>query len=228
MKKADKIPYKRINIFAGHYGSGKTEVAVNYAFMLNNLGYKTAIVDLDIVNPFFRTADAAKFLEDRGIKVLLPMYANTNVDIPAIPQEIYSLFENKEYHVVLDIGGDDLGAKAIARFYNEIVSDEYELFYVVNAKRPFTDTLEKIDEMKNEIEESARLKFTGIVNNTNLLGDTDIDLLSYGDKILNDYTNKTGLPVCFKAVMADRNFDLADDGTPVLQMIKTVRLPWDK
>ena len=101
---------KRINIFTGHFGSGKTEVAVNYAMKMAEAGYRTAIVDFDIINPYFRTADAKDALEEQNIKVILPMYANTNVDIPAIPPEIYSLFEDKDTKVVLDVGGDDLGA----------------------------------------------------------------------------------------------------------------------
>ena len=117
---------RRINIFTGHFGSGKTEVAVNYTLKLAAAEYKTAIVDFDIINPYFRTADAKQALEKNNIKVVLPMYANTNVDIPAIPPEIYSLFQNKEYKVVLDVGGEDLGAKAVSRFKEEILNDDYE------------------------------------------------------------------------------------------------------
>ncbi len=101
---------KRINIFTGHFGSGKTEVAVNYAFEMARTGQRTAIVDLDIVNPFFRTADAKQKLENSGIKVVLPMYANTNVDVPALPAEINTLFERKDFKLVFDVGGDDLGS----------------------------------------------------------------------------------------------------------------------
>ena len=105
---------KRIAIFTGHFGSGKTEVAVNYALQTAGRGKKTAIVDLDIVNPFFRTADARGILEAEGIRVITPVYANTNVDVPSLPPEISSMFEDRSYNVWIDVGGDDLGARAVS------------------------------------------------------------------------------------------------------------------
>ncbi|HOQ37687.1 MAG TPA: hypothetical protein PK033_01250 [Acetivibrio sp.] len=219
---------KRINIFTGHFGSGKTEVSVNYALKLSEQGKKTAIVDFDIVNPFFRTTDAKDVLESKNIWVVTPMYANTNVDVPALPPEINTLFEKKEYTVVFDVGGDDLGARAIARYKEEIEKDSYEMFFVINTKRPMTDTLSKIERMIFEIEEAAGLKVTKLVNNTNLLGNTTMQDVLEGHKMIKELSGKLNIPIGFIS-----GFREAVDGvqsleqTDILCMDKMIRLPWD-
>ncbi len=222
---------KRINIFTGHFGSGKTEVAVNYAMKMAEAGYKTAIVDFDIINPYFRTADAKDALEEQNIKVILPMYANTNVDIPAIPPEIYSLFEDKNTKVVLDVGGDDLGAKAVSRFKEEIVSDDYEMFFVVNTKRIMTDSPEKIAEMIAIIEDGANIKVTKLVNNSNLLEETTPEIIQEGNRIIAQVSEKTGIPIAITAGMEEvvnkmKNSDMGN--TESLSMRKQIHLPWNR
>lgn len=191
---------KRITIFTGNFGSGKTEVAVNYALKIRERGYKTAIVDFDIVNPYFRTADVKSYLEDNGIKVVVPLYANTNVDVPALPAEINTLFENKEYKVVFDVGGDDLGATALSRYKENFLEDDYQHLFVVNIKRPMTNTIEKIEEMFRSIEDSSGFKITGIVNNTNLLKDTSIDDLLEGNSMISKASQRLGVPIVFTSV----------------------------
>lgn len=222
---------RRISIFTGHFGSGKTECAVNYALKLAEAKYNTAIVDFDIVNPYFRTADAKDDLERSGIKVVLPMYANTNVDVPAIPSEIYSLFENKQYRVVLDVGGDDLGAKAIARFKEEIVSDDYEMFFVINTRRIMTDNADKIIGMIHEIQDSAHIKMTKLVNNTNVLEFTTPEIILEGQRIIDQVSQKLNIPIGLTAGMKDvvEKIDSRSlGGSEVLQMQKLIYLPWDK
>ncbi|PNT92731.1 hypothetical protein [Clostridium thermosuccinogenes] len=220
---------KRISFFTGHYGSGKTEIAVNYAIKLSRQSSKTAIVDSDIVNPYFRTADAKDILEQNNIKVVLPLYANTNVDIPALPPEIYTLFRDKEYKVVFDVGGDDLGAKVVSRYNEEIVKEQYEMFYVVNTKRPMTDTEEKIEEMIFEIETSARLKITGIINNTNLLEGTTPEDIIEGHKLIEKVAKKLQVPVSFIAGIGDSVEEAGKRlGMKVLKMDKYILLPWDR
>lgn len=222
---------KRVNIFTGHFGSGKTEVAVNYALKLAEAEYKTAIVDFDIVNPFFRTADAKEELEKNNIWVILPMYANTNVDVPAIPPEIYSMFQKKEYRAVLDVGGDDLGAKAVSRFKEEIVSDDYEMFFVVNTRRGMTDTPGKIIEMIALVEESANIKVTKLVNNTNLLDETTPEILLEGNRIIAQASEKSGIPIGMTAGMEEVVKNLTSEmlgGSEILPMIKQIHLPWNK
>ncbi len=224
---------KRISIFTGHFGSGKTEVAVNYALRLNELGYKTAIVDFDIVNPYFRTADVKNCLENKGIRVIVPLYANTNVDVPALPAEINTLFENKEYKVVFDVGGDDLGATAISRYKEEFLEDDYQHLFVVNIKRPMTNTVEKIEEMFYSIENCSGLKITGIVNNTNLLDETSANEILEGNNIIGKAADRLGVPITFisgfNKVLQDVN-RLKDSNNfgDMLCMEKMIRLPWEK
>lgn len=222
---------KRINIFTGHFGSGKTEVAVNYALKLAEADFKTAIVDFDIINPYFRTADAKEALENNNIRVLLPRFANTNVDIPAIPAQIYSLFQDKTYKVVLDVGGEDLGAKAVSRFKEEITSDDYEMFFVINTKRGMTDTPEKIYEMIAIIEDGANIKITKLVNNSNLLEETTPEIILHGNDIISEVSKKTGIPIAITAGMEElvNSFNSEQlSGSEILPMRKQIFLPWDK
>jgi ATPases involved in chromosome partitioning len=220
---------KRISIFTGHFGSGKTEVAVNYAIKLSERHKPTAIVDFDIVNPFFRTADAKKNLEEKGILVLAPMYANTNVDVPSLPAEINMLFEKKDYKAVFDVGGDDLGAKVLSRYNESFLNDDYEMFFVINTRRPMTLSEKGIEQMIWEIEESSRLKVTWLVNNTNLLGETKPEDILEGGALIGEVSKKLDIPVAFVSGMATVIKDLGDRvGVDRLYMDKYIRLPWDK
>lgn len=222
---------KHINIFTGHFGSGKTEVAVNYALKLAEAHYKTAIVDFDIVNPYFRTADAKEELEKNNIWVILPMYANTNVDVPAIPSEIYSLFQKKEYKAVLDVGGDDLGAKAVSRFKEEILSDDYEMFFVINTRRGMTDTPEKILEMIALVEYSANIKVTRLINNSNLLEETTPEIILEGNGIISEVSEKLGIPLSITAGLEGVISRLESSrlsGSELLPLRKQIHLPWNR
>lgn len=218
---------KRISIFTGHFGSGKTEVAVNYAFKLSEMYIKTAIVDFDIVNPYFRTADVRKELERRGIKVLAPLYANTNVDVPSLPPEINMLFENKDYHIVFDVGGDDLGAKVLSRYNTEILADDSEMYFVINTRRPMTLSDKGIEKMIRDIEESSRLKVDWLVNNTNLLWETTPEVIREGGKIIEEVSGRLGIPVGFTSGMSAV---LGRQGVlpgVLLPMEKHIVLPWE-
>lgn len=219
---------RRISIFTGHFGSGKTEVAVNYALKLSSQNNKTAIVDFDIVNPYFRTTDAKQELENKGIWVITPLYANTNVDVPALPPEINTLFEKKEYKGVFDVGGDDLGAKVLSRYNEEILQDDYEMFFVVNTRRPMTDTLEKIEEMVYDIEYSSRLKVTSMVNNTNLLYSTTPEDIIEGHRLIEQVSKKLNIPIGFVSGLESILRKLEGEiDTQLLYLDKLIKLPWD-
>lgn len=174
---------KRITLFAGHYGSGKTNIALNYARHLKKAaGTKVSIADLDIVNPYFRTKDSKDALAADGIELVVSDFANSNVDFPALPKEIYSLVApesdsanhepratNHDSYVVIDVGGDDRGALALGRYVDDIrASNDYEMLGVINFSRPLTRTPEDAVEVLREIEYACKLPFTGLVNNTNL------------------------------------------------------------
>ena len=193
MKEAEVM--KRINIFVGHYGSGKTELAVNFAIK-NKVDI---IADLDTVNPYFRTNDARKILEDAGIRVVAPYYAGTNVDLPSLPPEVYAAF-TEEKTAVLDIGGDDDGAAVLGRFKNYITEDNSEVYFVINVLRPETDTPDKIIEMIRAIEYTSRLKVTCLINNTNLMEETIYDHVLMGEEIVRRVSEMTDIPFFGNAV----------------------------
>ena len=176
---------KRLTLFAGHYGSGKTNIAVNYALKLAREGKKVLIADLDIVNPYFRTKDSEAELRTEGIELISPQFANSNVDLPALPAESYRLIQDKSVFGIMDIGGDDRGAYALGRFVPSIkVEDDYRMAFVVNCYRPLTSTPEDALEIMREIEEACGLKFNCIVNNSNL-GGLSSDINTYYVHILN-------------------------------------------
>ncbi len=160
---------KRISLFCGHYGSGKTNIAVNYAFKLAGEGLPVAIADLDIVNPYFRTKDSQEELEAAGIQYIGLPFAGSNVDLPALPAEMYGVLERREKYVIMDIGGDDRGAYALGRYTPMILEEgDYEMYFVANFYRPLTRTAEEALDVMREIEAAAGLKFTAIINNSNL------------------------------------------------------------
>ena len=160
---------KRITLFCGHYGSGKTNIAVNYALKLKADGLDVALADLDIVNPYFRSKDSTAELEKAGVRVIALPFANSSVDLPALPSQAYSLVQNHSVYAVLDIGGDDRGAYALGRFVPYILEEnDYEMVYVVNFFRPLTQTVDQAIEVMGEIESACGLKFSAVINNSNL------------------------------------------------------------
>lgn len=188
--------YKRITLLCGHYGSGKTNVAVNMAYDQKEAYKKVAIADLDIVNPYFRTKDSAKDFEDMGIELIASEYAGSNVDIPALPQQIYSICDQKDKQAIIDVGGDDRGAYALGRIAPSILAENnYEMLFVINCFRPLTRDAVSTLEVMREIEYAANMKFTAIVNNSNLGEETTkedvLKSLAYAEEI----SQKTGLPI---------------------------------
>lgn len=189
---------KRITLFAGHYGSGKTNIALNYARMLKRAGSPVTVADLDIVNPYFRTKDSAADLQAEGIDLVVSDFANSNVDFPALPKEIYALVADRETKIVMDIGGDDRGALALGRYVPDIKAEgDYEMLAVVNAARPLTRTPQEAVEVLREIEAACRLPFTGIVNNTNVGAETTVETVLGSIPYADEIAALMGVPVRF-------------------------------
>ena len=187
---------KRLTLFAGHYGSGKTNIAVNYAFKLAREGKKVCIADLDIVNPYFRTKDSEEELKAMGIELISPRFANTNVDLPALPAESYRLVQDRSVYGIMDIGGDDRGAYALGRYVGAIKAEgDYRMAFVINCYRPLTSTVEDTVEIMREIEGACGLEFTCIVNNSNLGAETTaqtvLDSIDFAERL----SEATGLEI---------------------------------
>ncbi len=186
---------KRILCVCGHYGVGKTNVSVALAKALKASGLDSVtLLDFDIVNPYFRSADNAEELTRAGVEVILPEYANSNVDLPTIPPQVNRVFETNTT-AVFDVGGDDSGATALGGFHSRIEAAGYELYVVVNACRPYISTPEEALEMIFAIEQASLLKATGIINNTNLKEETDVALVRDSFAYANAICQKSGLPL---------------------------------
>ena len=195
------MEHKRLTLFAGHYGSGKTNIAVNYAMLLADEEKKVCIADLDIVNPYFRTKDSESELRDKGVTLICSEYANTNVDVPAIPAESYRIVQDKSCFSVIDIGGDDRGAYALGRFADAIKAEgEYRMAFVLNRYRPLTSTVEGAVEIMREIEMAAGIKFNCIVNNSNIGSETTPDVVRESLAFAEDVSLATGLPIWINTV----------------------------
>ena len=192
------MEHKRLTLFAGHYGSGKTNIAVNYAMLLAKEGKKVCIADLDIVNPYFRTKDSERELEENGITLICSQYANSNVDLPAIPAESYRLVQDKSCFGVIDIGGDDRGAYALGRFAEAIKNEgNYRMAFVLNCFRPLTSTVDDAIEIMREIEVASGIKFNCIVNNSNIGSETTAEIFLEAMDFAKELSEKTNLPIWF-------------------------------
>lgn len=224
---SSNLTTKRITVFAGHYGSGKTNIAVNYALYLAKDNSKVAIADLDIVNPYFRTKDSAKVLENAGINLISSPYANTNVDTPALPAEIYSLFAQADAKGVIDVGGDDRGALALGRYSDLILKENnYEFLFVINKFRYLTGDAASCVEVMREIELAANMKFTAIVNNSNLGEETTVDTVMSSLSFADDVSELTGLPIKMTTVKSDIFPALTDKIKNLMPIDLYVRQSW--
>lgn len=198
------MQYKRMTLFAGHYGSGKTNIAVNYALYLKSVGEDVVIADLDIVNPYFRTRDSLDELTAAGVKLISSEFASSNVDLPALPQDVYSLLDKREEKAIMDIGGDDRGAYALGRYSDAIIEEnDYELLFVFNKYRPLTPDAESAFEIMHEIEDACKMKFTAIVNNSNLGEMTQPEDILTSVAEAEKLSRLSGLPVKMTTVKSE-------------------------
>lgn len=225
----------RLTVFIGAYGSGKSEISVNYALALRESGRPVVIADLDIINPYFRSTDAQDILERHGIELLKTVYANTNVDVPAVPATVFGLFTRKDRFAVLDIGGEDLGARILGslrnHFPDEHGPDRASIYLVVNANRPFTATAEQVCAVADMLRGASNLEITGLVNNTNLLEFSDEHMLLEADAMIREAAKLTGIPLAFAAARDDKVpaawGSRMPDGLPLLRLQRAIFYPTD-
>lgn len=191
---------KKVNIFVGNYGSGKTELAVNYAMRLAHQGHKVALVDLDIVNLYFRSRETRESLEQVGVRVITPLGKLSAADLPAISPAILGALQNEEELVVLDVGGDDVGATALGRFNRYFQLGNYNMFFVINTCRPFTRDEAGISSIFTEVTKAARLQATALISNTNLGAETEWETIMDGLQVVQSVAKQLQLPVAFIGV----------------------------
>ena len=198
------MDFKRIILLSGHYGSGKTNIAVNLAFLLRKTCENIAIADIDIVNPYFRSKDSQEELRQAGIRLICSEFANSNVDVPALPQEVYAITDNRDMTAIIDVGGDDRGALALGRWRDAILEeDNYEMLFVINRFRPLTKDAVSTIEIMHEIEAAAGMRFTAIANNSNLGNETTVEDILSSVAYAEEVSRLSGLPIKMTAVRED-------------------------
>lgn len=185
------------DILVGNYGSGKTEISLNFALDAVKEGQKVVLVDLDIVNPYFRSSAKRAMLEEAGVHVISSPYANTGVDLPLVPAEVARIFTDEFDYAVVDVGGDPVGATALGRYHAEfaLLGDRLNTNFIINANRPFTSTLDAVQEMFNLIEGRSRLKMKWLINNTNLANESDAEGLLRGQELVEEVARHLGVAV---------------------------------
>lgn len=185
----------RCFILAGNYGSGKTEIALNLSLAFSKKG-KTVLADMDIVNPYFRSAEHGDMLLKNGIRLIAPIYANTLVDAPSISAEVFAAFSYE--YAVFDAGGDPVGTSVLGSIADRFTGqEELEFYYVVNARRPLQKTAQQVTDMLLLIQAKARMPITGLINNTNLARETVVEDLLYGREVCMEVSQKTGIPIVY-------------------------------
>ncbi|HVP06822.1 MAG TPA: hypothetical protein VMS71_03195 [Candidatus Acidoferrum sp.] len=219
-----------IIIIVGGYGSGKSEISVNLARLLaQSQQGPVTIADLDIINPYFRSREAAAELEAFGVTSLVPAGAHAFADLPIIIPDIRSAIEQNQGKLILDVGGDDVGARVLSSLADAFVPDTYEMLLVLNGRRPFTADVAGSMRMIAEIEASSRLKFTGIISNTHLMTDTSPAIVLEGVKLARDVARETGLRIAFVSAMNGIVDKLDADSLdlPVLRLDRALVKPWE-
>ena len=219
---------KKITIITGHYGSGKTNLSVNLAVKAAEEGKNVAVVDLDLVNPYFRTADFKELFENKGIKLIAPDFANTNLDVPSIQFDVEQLAKSEDC-LIIDVGGDDAGATALGRYAEALLekfADDIDMLYVINQRRTLTSNSDEATVLMYEIETASRMKHTAIINNTNLGCETDADIIKQSAEFASEVSAKTGLPLAFTTCREDISELAGKEGFFPIKVY--VKLPWDK
>ncbi|MCL2296577.1 MAG: hypothetical protein FWC29_05830 [Methanomassiliicoccaceae archaeon] len=208
---------KGLTVICGHYGTGKTNFAINYAIDAVREGKSVTLVDMDVVNPYFTSSEYAEILRKKGVKVISPSFATTNLDIPALPASMYSIFDTTD-SVILDAGGDDAGATVLGRFSRKIIDRGYEMLYVTNMYRPMTSTPEDSVGILREIENACGLKATAVVNNSHLKELTTASTITDSLQYAKEVSRSAGIPLMFSVaprhlsgkLPADEHFYLSD------------------
>ena len=211
---------KRIRLFIGHYGSGKSEVSINYVTTLRKqVEGEVALADLDVVNVYFRTREKKDLMKELGITPIDSSIETTTLDVPAVSSEIMRPLHDKSVNYVIDVGGDNVGGRVVGRFAKQFEQDDYDMFYVVNANREKTQTAKEVLGYIDAIEASSKLKVTGLVNNTHMLRETTVEDILKGQEVAREVSKIRNIPIkyvcCLESLVDKLPTDLEGDILPI-------------
>ena len=211
---------KRIRLFIGHYGSGKSEVYINYVTTLRKqVEGEVALADLDVVNVYFRTREKKDLMKELGITPIDSSIETTTLDVPAVSAEIMRPLHDKSVNYVIDVGGDNVGGRVVGRFAKQFEQDDYDMFYVVNANREKTQTAKEVLGYIDAIEASSKLKVTGLVNNTHMLRETTVEDILKGQEVAREVSKIRNIPIkyvcCLESLVDKLPTDLEGDILPI-------------
>ncbi|RQD69209.1 MAG: ATP-binding protein [Tindallia sp. MSAO_Bac2] len=211
MKGTQLLKDHRIRIITGNYGTGKTEFSVNYALKLAEQGKKVALVDLDVVNLYFRSREQQEMMEKAGIRVISSSIKGKGADLPAISAEVAAPLQDESYHVILDVGGDSMGARVLVRYHQYFKENAFDMLFVVNANRPETATKEGVLQHVESIARVSKTYPTALVNNTHLLRETSMEDVKRGQKLCREVSGETGLPIRYVSLLESLANELPED-----------------
>ena len=214
-------------VVTGHFGSGKTEFSVNLAMQASECEQKLAIADLDIVNPYFLSRERADLYAERGIQLISSGGVAIAAGLPALSSEIYAMFQKPDLFSIVDVGGDPNGARVLARFKNEFNKINYRVVCVLNANRPETATAEHAADYMHKIEAACNLQIDGIVNNTHLCGETDVDCVLNGAALAAEVSELSGVPVVCHTAPRKYADDIRLAGLPIMPVDVYMKKPWE-
>lgn len=223
----DWIDAARLTVLVGHFGSGKTEVAVNIAMELGKRGYVFSLADLDVVDPYFRSRDRKDILEQAGGRLIASSQAHMDADLPSMPPDVSVLFDNPDMYGVLDIGGDPSGARVLARYRQQLKNCQARVLCVVNGNRPLSDTPEKAAAYIERIEKAAGMSIDGLINNTHCCQLTELHDIRAGAALTEDVSACTGIPVICHAVPEWLAVQASEFIHPVFPMKLYMKKPWE-
>jgi hypothetical protein len=220
----------RIRIFTGPFGTGKTEVAINYALSLAGRDDLVTLIDMDVITPYFRSREMAERLEKRGVEVVAPSGITKYVHLPAVTARIWGALQRSNGLTVMDVGGDAQGARAIGQFKALLEESDYVMYLVVNPYRPFNATVEKIARALQDMEENSRLTTGALVSNPNLIAETTLEIVDEGHRLVEQASHELGLSIAFLC-MEER---LLEEGVeeryaqPILTLARHFHAPWEE
>ena len=203
MNRLERLPDARILVLVGNYGSGKTEISLNLALKYAQRGEQVTLVDLDIVNPYFRSSERTQLLEEHGIRVYAPSFAMSTVDVPSLPADIQAVFADKSRRVIFDVGGDDTGAAALGQYKPYFDRDDVQMLFVVNAFRPLSGDADSVCDLMHRVAARARLTPTAMINNANVAWETGSAELERGEELLSEVSARMNIPVGYLCAKED-------------------------